>query len=166
MVTVRACLESLASWRSVVAAAIAAPLALSTVALAPAEWFLAVHSIRIVETQDGSIAVIQARSIWPGDSLSVNWTAQIDRLETDVDGEVIGRTVCGGYGVNIIRDDDFEIIRMPLADWVDDPTCSPEPGIPHVAHASWTFRVLGFTKTATQRSAAFVTPYANVALDG
>lgn len=134
---------------------IAAVGSLSLLALAPADWFLRVASIEILETHAGKAVVIQVRSVWPGDVLQVQWAAQVDSIEVGADGHAFGVTVCSGSGSSTVRDDDFQIVHMPLSDWVNDPECSPEPGLAHIAHASWRFRILGFTKEATQRSPAF-----------
>lgn len=134
---------------------IAAGLAFALLWLAPAEWFLRVHSIQIVQTSTGRAMVIQARTTWPRKALTVQWVAQVDKIVVDSGGQVTGSTVCSGHGHATIRDDAFEVVRMPLADWVGDPTCAPELAEVHIAHASWTFDVLGFPKTATARSAAF-----------
>ena len=134
---------------------IAAALAFTLLLIAPAEWFLRVHSIQIVQTSTGRTVVIQARTTWPRRALTVEWVAQVDKIMVDEIGQVTGSTVCAGHGHATIRDDDFEVVRMPLADWIGDPTCAPEPAEVHIAHASWSFHVLGFPKTARARSAAF-----------
>lgn len=166
MVMLSEAMSALFSRRSLMALPAALALVIAFLALAPASWFLKVHSIQIVQSDDGRIALIQARTIWPREALPVIWTAQIDRLTRAEDGRTVGATVCSGQGRATIRDDDFEIIKMPLHDWVGDPSCALESGIPHVAHASWSFVVLGFTKTATHRSSAFVQRAREVALNG
>lgn len=165
MVSVKGLASGLFGGRSLMALPAALALAFILLAAAPASWFLQIHSIRIVQTDDGRVAVIQARTVWPGKALRVTWAAQIDRLSLSDAGHKTGATVCAGAGQSTIRDDDFEIVKMPLADWVGDPSCDLARGVPHVAHASWAFTVLGLTKTATHRSAAFVQHDPEVALN-
>jgi hypothetical protein len=140
-------------------------LAVGGMALAPAEWFLNVHSIQVVQSDEGKALVIQARTVWPGDAIAVRWTAQVERLAVDGAGNAIGATICSGEGYASIRDDAYEVVRMPLADWVGDPHCDPAVGKPHIAQASWSFVVLGFTKTASKRSAVFTLMDRTVRLD-
>lgn len=143
-------------WANEVRAAILALLiAGAALLMAPADWFLRVHSIQVVPTPDGSAIVIQARTVWPGDALQVQWAASIETIKEEANGEAIGRLVCAGHGVSTIRDDRYAVVRMPLADWVGDPTCAPHAGEPHFAEATWRFSVFGVTKTASKRSAAF-----------
>lgn len=165
MVMLSGAMSSLFSRRSLMALPAALALVVTFLAVAPAGWFLNVHSIHIVQTDDGRMALIQARTIWPRDVLPVVWSAQIDRLTQAEDGRAVGTTVCSGQGRTTIRDDDFEIIKMPLRDWLGDPSCAIAVGLPHVAHARWSFTVLGFTKTASQSSAPFVQRSLEVALN-
>jgi hypothetical protein len=147
------------------AAILALLIAGGALLIAPAEWFLRVHSIQVVQTEGGSAMVIQARTVWPGDALQVQWAASIEKIAEDEGGRAVGRLVCAGHGVSSIRDDSYAVVRMPLADWVGDPTCAPAPGEPHFAEATWQFSVLGVTKTASKRSAAFTLVNTTVRVD-
>jgi hypothetical protein len=151
--------------RELLALGLAGSIATGGVMLAPAEWFLNVHSIQVVQSDEGKAIVIQARTVWPGDVLAVQWTAQVERIAVDAAGQATGATICSGEGRASVRDDAYEVVRMPLADWVGDPLCDPDPGKPHIAQASWSFEVLGFTKTASKRSAVFTLMDRTVRLD-
>jgi hypothetical protein len=166
MVTALRFARNLFSRESLRALPAASLLAVALLAAAPAEWFLSVRSIRFVQTAEGRMAVIQARTVWPGDALRVLWSAQVDRLTLADGGRVMAGTACIGSGEATIRDDDVEIVRMSLGDWVGDPACRLEAGVPHVAQARWRFTVLGFPKTATWRAPVFVRRDMEVALDG
>jgi hypothetical protein len=151
--------------RELLALGLAGAVASGGVVLAPAEWFLNVHSIQVVQSDEGKAIVIQARTVWPGDAIAVTWTAQVDRIAVGSDGQAVGATICSGEGRATIRDDAYEVVRMPLADWVGDPLCDPDIGKPHIAQASWSFEVLGVTKTASKRSAVFTLMDRTVRLD-
>ncbi|TVQ56458.1 MAG: hypothetical protein EA355_06680 [Rhodobacteraceae bacterium] len=145
-----------ARWSNEIRAAILALLTAGAALLvAPADWFLRVHSIQVVQTADGSAMVIQARTVWPKDVLQVRWAASIETILVEDDGATVGRLVCAGHGVSTIRDTHYAVVRMPLADWVGDPNCAPPVGEPHFAEATWRFSIFGVTKTASKRSAAF-----------
>jgi len=151
--------------REILSLIIAGGFAAGAIQAAPAEWFLKVHSIQVIQSDEGKTIVIQARTVWPGDALRVHWTAQVDRILLDPLGKATGATVCAGDGFATIRDDAYEVVRMPLADWVGDPFCNPDAGEPHVAQASWSFDILGVTKTASTRSAAFTLVDRTIRLD-
>jgi len=151
--------------REILSLLIAGGIATGALHAAPAEWFLRVHSIQVIQSDEGKTIVIQARTVWPGDALRVNWNAQVERIVLDPVGQAVGATVCAGDGFATIRDDAYEVVRMPLADWVGDPFCNPDIGEPHVAQASWSFEILGVTKTASTRSAAFTLVDRTIRLD-
>ncbi|WP_333832847.1 hypothetical protein [Rubrimonas sp.] len=151
--------------REILSILIAGMITVAVLYVAPAEWFLKIHSIQVIQSDEGKTIVIQARTVWPGDALSVQWNAQVDRIVLDPAGKAFGATVCAGEGFATIRDDVYEVVRMPLADWVGDPFCNPDIGEPHVAQASWSFDILGVTKTASTRSAAFTLVDRTIRLD-
>lgn len=134
---------------------IAAALAVGLLLAAPAEWFLRIDAIQVVQTERGKVVVVQARKVWPAGEMEISWSAQVDRIAVPDDGGTRGETVCSGEGRATIRDDSPGFLPMPLADWVGDPGCDPAAGELHIAHAHWSFRLFGLTKTGTHRSEAF-----------
>jgi hypothetical protein len=143
---------------------IAAALAAAMLVAAPAEWFVRIDRIQIVPTSHGKVVVAEARKLWLLDAMPVSWSARVERIRVPLDGSATGETICRGGGQATIDDDGPGILLIPLPDWVGDPDCEPAAGQLHIARATWSIRLFGLTKTATEQSAAFTPAEAPIRL--
>lgn len=143
---------------------IATALTAAMLVAAPAEWFVRIDRIQIVPTAHGKVVVAEARKVWFLDAVPVSWSAQVDRIPLPVDGHASGETICQGGGHATIDEDGPGILLIPLPDWVGDPDCQPAAGQLHIARATWSIRLFGLTKAATEQSAAFTPAEAPIRL--
>jgi hypothetical protein len=135
-----------------VGAAIAVAAILAAAALAPARLFLDFRSVQLAGAADGRVALILDRRVRLGEALSVEWSASVDSL---ADGAP--RTVCAAAGAGAsVRDDAYEMLFLPIDDWVGDESCTLHPGSPYAARFTYRFSVLGFEKALSRRSAVFM----------